>query len=83
VVIGFIIYGILFFVPAGTIDWFEAWVFLIITFCYVLLVVFYFWKKDPTILLSRSKVEPEKGFDTVFLLLAGIAFFFDVSDYGF
>jgi protein-S-isoprenylcysteine O-methyltransferase Ste14 len=75
VVIGFIIYGILFFVPAGTIDWYEAWVFLIITFCYVLLVVFYFWKKDPTILQSRSKVKPEKGFDTVFLLLAGIAFF--------
>lgn len=75
IVIGFIIYGILFFVPAGTLDWIEAWIFLTIAFTYVLVVVIYFWKKDPTILQSRSKIKPEKSYDTIFFLLSGIAFF--------
>ncbi|MFX1285907.1 MAG: methyltransferase [Promethearchaeota archaeon] len=75
VIVGFIIYGILFFVPAGTLEWTEAWIFLIITFLYVMVVVFYFWRKDPTILASRSKVKPEKGFDTIFLVISGLAFF--------
>ncbi len=75
VIIGFIFYGILFFLPAGTLEWMEAWVFLFITFLYVLLVIFYFWQKDPTILSSRTKVKPEKGFDTVFIIVSGVAFF--------
>ncbi|UCE13704.1 MAG: isoprenylcysteine carboxylmethyltransferase family protein, partial [Candidatus Heimdallarchaeota archaeon] len=75
VVVGFIIYGLFFFIPAGTFEWPEAWIFLIVTFLYVLGVVFYFWKRDPTVLQSRSSVKPEKSFDTVFLVLTGIAFF--------
>ena len=75
VVVGFIIYGLFFFIPAGTFDWPEAWIFLILTFLYVLGVVFYFWKRDPTILQSRSSVKPEKVFDTVFLALTGLVFF--------
>lgn len=75
VVVGFIIYGLLFFIPAGTFNWPEAWIFLILTFLYVLGVVFYFWKRDPTILQSRLSLKPEKDFDTVFLALTGLAFF--------
>ncbi|UCG89948.1 MAG: isoprenylcysteine carboxylmethyltransferase family protein [Candidatus Heimdallarchaeota archaeon] len=75
VIVGFIIYGILFFVPAGTLEWMEAWIFLIITFLYVLVVIIYFWQRDPTILASRTKVKPEKGFDTVFIVVSGITFF--------
>ncbi len=75
IIIGFIFYSILFFIPAGTIEWMEAWVFLIITFLYVMIVVFYFWKKDPTILQSRTKVKPERGFDTIFMVVSGLAFF--------
>ncbi|MFX1334302.1 MAG: methyltransferase family protein [Promethearchaeota archaeon] len=75
IIVGFIIYGILFFIPTGTLEWLEAWIFLIITFFYVMIIVFYFWRKDPTILVSRSKVKPEKGFDTVFLVVSGITFF--------
>ena len=74
VTFGFIIYGAIFFIPAGSLEWLEAWVFLIISFLYVLVVVFYFWKRDPSILVSRSKVKPEKGFDMIFFLLAGLAF---------
>ncbi|UCG01869.1 MAG: isoprenylcysteine carboxylmethyltransferase family protein [Candidatus Heimdallarchaeota archaeon] len=40
-----------------------------------MVIVLYFWKKDPTILLSRSKIKPEKGFDTVFFLITGLTFF--------
>ncbi|MFX0125815.1 MAG: methyltransferase family protein [Candidatus Hodarchaeota archaeon] len=75
VIVGFIFYGILFFIPAGTIEWIEAWVFLIITFLYVMIIVFFFWRKDPTILVSRSKIKPEKGFDTIFFVVTGLAFF--------
>jgi protein-S-isoprenylcysteine O-methyltransferase Ste14 len=74
VVVGFIIYGALFFIPAGTIEWIEAWAFLIISFSYVLVVIAWFWKHDPTILQSRSKINPERGFDTIFLLLSGLSF---------
>ena len=73
--VGFIFYGILFFIPAGTIEWMEAWVFLIITFLYVMGIVAYFWKRDPTILVSRSTVKPEKGFDTIFFVITGLVFF--------
>jgi len=75
VIVGFIIYGILFFVPAGTLEWMEAWIFLSITFLYVMVVILYFWRKDPTILSSRTKVKPEKGFDTIFIVISVIAFF--------
>ena len=71
---GFIIYGALFFLPAGRIDWLEAWIFLLLSFSYVLVVVFYFWRRDPTIIISRTKVKPEKGFDTIFLIITGFCF---------
>lgn len=75
VIIGFIFYGILFFIPAWNLEWIEAWIFLIIAFLYVMIVIIYFWNKDPTILQSRSKIKPEKGFDTVFMVVTGVAFF--------
>lgn len=74
VIVGFVFYGILFFVPAWNLEWIEAWIFLIIAFSYVMIVIIYFWKKDPTILQSRSKIKPEKGFDTVFMVVTGVAF---------
>ncbi|MFX0171817.1 MAG: hypothetical protein ACFE9L_07855 [Candidatus Hodarchaeota archaeon] len=75
VIIGFIIYGALFFIPAGTFNWIEAWTFLILTFLYVIGVILYFRNRDPTLLQSRSTIKPEKGFDTLFMVVAGLAFF--------
>jgi len=75
VITGFIVYSALFFVPAGRFDWIEAWIFLLLSFFYVLLIIVYFSKRDPTNLISRSKLKPEKSFDLVFVLLAGVSFF--------
>lgn len=75
VVFGFIIYGALFFVPAGTLEWPEAWIFLILSFSYVIIVIVYFSKRDPTIIQSRSSIKPEKSFDVLLLVGLGLAFF--------
>ncbi len=76
VIIGFIIYGALFFLPAGfNFTWLEAWLFLIISFSYVIFVIIYFWNRDPELLQSRSSIKPEKVWDTIILVFLGLAFF--------
>ena len=46
----------MFFLPAGTFAYWEAWVYLVITFGFVFLVFFYFLKNDPGLLERRMKM---------------------------
>ena len=73
--------GILLFLPAGTFDYWEAWVFAAVFFtCNVVLTV-YLVVKDPKLLERRMKVGPAAEKSTtqkiivvfVFILFAGVA----------
>ncbi len=48
--------GIMLFLPAGTLDYWEAWLFLIVLFTPVLLVFRYLLKNDPDLLMKRLQV---------------------------
>lgn len=50
--------GILLFLPAGSLQFWQGWVFLLIFGGMVLYVTLYLWKHDPNLLLRRMKVGP-------------------------
>jgi len=73
-------FGIIFqvpllFIPAGTFEWPEAWLFLFLFTCYALGATFYLKKHNPELLGRRTSYKlPEKGWDKLFLLSTTILF---------
>jgi protein-S-isoprenylcysteine O-methyltransferase Ste14 len=50
--------GILLFVPAGSLDLWQAWIFAIVFSASTLLITFYFLKRDPGLIQRRLKGGP-------------------------
>jgi protein-S-isoprenylcysteine O-methyltransferase Ste14 len=50
--------GILLFVPAWTLDFWQAWIYLFVFAVSVALITVYLWKKDPKLLERRVNVGP-------------------------
>ena len=50
--------GILLFVPAWTLDFWQAWIYLFVFAVSVALITLYLWKKDPKLLERRVNVGP-------------------------
>ncbi|MFX0123089.1 MAG: methyltransferase family protein [Candidatus Hodarchaeota archaeon] len=71
-IIGFILFSILLFLPAGTFDWPEAWAFIIILLTYAIVLHFLIFKDNPIALKSRQHYKPVFSIDTLILLIAGI-----------
>lgn len=65
----------LFFIPAGTLDYWEAWVFMAVLFSAMMVVLFYLLRHDPELLARRLKLgskeeTPEfKGLWNLFLAI--------------
>jgi protein-S-isoprenylcysteine O-methyltransferase Ste14 len=57
---GFIVIGSIFFLSAGTFDYWEAWLYCAIIMVPMLFVVSYLLKKDPALLERRMRLK-EKG----------------------
>jgi protein-S-isoprenylcysteine O-methyltransferase Ste14 len=53
-----IILGMLLFIPAGSVDFWEAWVFLFIFSIAVITITIYFLKHDPKLIEGRLKAGP-------------------------
>jgi protein-S-isoprenylcysteine O-methyltransferase Ste14 len=53
-----VILALLLFLPAWSLNYWEAWVFLLVFSVSVLMITLYFLKKDPTLIESRLKVGP-------------------------
>lgn len=70
--LGFLLFSVLLFVPAGTIYWEEAWAFILILTTYGILLHFLILRKSPKVLQSRRHYTPAFHIDTLILLLAGI-----------
>src|SRR3989339_125401 len=56
----FIILVIFFFVPAGTLDYWQAWGYLSVIFVPFLFVALYFLKNDPEFLERRMKMKEKE-----------------------
>ena len=72
---GFLVLGLIFFVPAGTLDYWEAWVY-----CAVLLVPFvvgliYLVRKNPELLARRMRLREKESTQKRIVSASGIIFF--------
>ncbi len=67
--------GIGLFIPAGTLLWLEAWIYLIIFTIFFTVVVLYFSKHDPEMLQKRAKPKFEEKWDKIVMVLMGFGFF--------
>lgn len=59
--LGLIVMGALLFVPAGSLDFWEAWVFLGVLFTQVFFVATYFLRRDPEFLLRRMRYKEKEA----------------------
>jgi len=73
-----VIFGVLFqfpflFLPAGTLDWPAAWLYLLFFAFYALAVTLYLKRKSPELLRRRTSYRmPEKGWDKLFVIVSTI-----------
>jgi len=64
--------GIL-FLPAGKIDWIEAWAFIGLLIAYSLIVGYWLFKNNPALAEKRaSSGLPKKNWDAILLLIMGV-----------
>ena len=86
-VLAIIVLGLIFFIPAGSINFWEAWVYMGILFIPMIFVLIYLLKNDPELLERRMKIkekeEPQKVFIKLSLLVFFIAFIIPGFDYSF
>ena len=74
-VLAFALTSVMLFLPAGTLDYWQAWLFLVVLFVPVLFLCAYFVKNDPA-LLKRRLMFKEKGENQKKIINSSKAFFF-------
>jgi len=52
--------GLLFFLPAGTFDYWEAWAYLVVLFVPMTWMMFYFIRNDPELLVRRMRMREQR-----------------------
>ena len=85
------IMGLFVFIPAGSFNWFEAWICLVIILIIYEAMVIYFWKYDRELIQSRGSFnQPKEKWDIILfaslmislfsiLIIAGLDFRFELS----
>lgn len=77
-IIAKVVFGVLFqlpilFLPAGTLDWPAAWLYLLFFGCYAFAVTLYLKRRNPELLRRRTSYRmPEKGWDKLFIIVSTI-----------
>ena len=74
VVAGILLVGALLFVPAGTLDWWQAWLLMGILFIPMLVAGFYMLAKAPDLLRKRLNAREEEGEQRTVVALSGLMF---------
>ena len=72
-----IVMAIIIFVPAWTLDYWQAWIFLVVFFVPPLLITMYLMKHDPKLLERRTTAGPgaeQERIQNIIQALAGLAF---------
>ena len=73
-IFGFIIIALLLFIPAGTLNYWNAWLFICILFIPMLIVGTLLMIKNPDLLSKRLNSKENESEQKVLLLLGGILF---------
>lgn len=71
--LAFVFVAILLFIPAGTLNYFNGWLFLISLFVPMFFVLIYLFFRDPDLLVKRMKTNEKEKPQKVYLLLSVIA----------
>ena len=71
---GFILIGLLIFLPAGTLSFFNGWLFMIILFAPMFLAGIVMMFKNPNLLKSRLNAKEKQREQNVVIKLSGIMF---------
>ena len=66
--------GIVFFVPAGTLDYWEAWVYCAVLFGTFFFVVSYLLKKSPELLVRRTRLAEREPVQRRIIAVSGLVF---------
>ena len=72
--IGVVILGIILFLPAWTLDYWQAWVFIIVFMVSVTIIGVYLSLKDPALLERRKNVGPAKEQNGAQRIIMSLAF---------
>ena len=70
-----IILGVIFFVPAGSFRFWEAWLYSVVIIIPMIFVVVYFLKNDPQLLESRMKHKEKELQQKKIVIIGNILFF--------
>ncbi len=60
-----LVIGVLLFVVAGTLDWWQGWLLLFVFLAVTLVVVPYIWHVNPDLLVARSRFRFVKRWDKI------------------
>lgn len=71
---GFILIGLLIFLPAGTLSFFNGWLFMIILFVPMFLAGIVMMFKNPSLLKSRLNAKEKQREQNIVIKLSGIMF---------
>ena len=67
--------GLIFFVPAGTLDYWEAWVYCAVLLVPFLFVLTYLLRKDPELLARRIRFREKESSQRIIIGASGLLFF--------
>lgn len=83
--IGFVVVGLLLFLPAGTINWWQGWLFMAILFAPMFVAGLVMMVKAPDLLRKRLNADEEESEQKAVLALSAIMFVaaFAVAGLGF
>lgn len=73
--LGFVITGLMLFLPAGTLKYWEAWAFMCVLFIPALFIMFYFLKHDPGLLQRRMKFKEKEVEQKIIIKITSLIFF--------
>jgi len=82
-VLALFVLGLIFFLPAGTLGFWEAWVYLGIMLIPLALVVMYFLKRDPEVLERRMRLKEKEQVQKIFVIANDLLFAAGVLLVGF
>lgn len=69
-----IVLGLMFFLPAGTLDYWQAWAYMAVVFVPAFFVILYFIKTDPEFLERRLKLKEKEAKQKLVVKAGGIIF---------
>ncbi len=70
----FVMVVLFLFVPAGSLNFWQGWVYSIIVFVSLIAIYFYLWKKDPTLLERRVEIGLVEEKEKTQKIIQGFAF---------